>query len=188
MVNFLQKPNIIANQDEIQCLPTLQELTDGWKKAKEHTSSGKSGLHFGHFKADTLHEKTNQINYQLLYVTISLGYSLLRWQHAVDVMIPKKSNSKQVEKLRVICLMVADFNYMNKMMGRITMKHAEKAGSIAPERFGSRKHKSAILHAFNKALCFDYIQVSKTDASLAVLDAKSCYDRMPPLACISLRR
>jgi hypothetical protein len=189
MAKFFQKPSTIAKLDDINCFPTLQEFTDGWKKAKEHTSSGKSGLHFGHFKADTLHEKTNQINHQLLHIILILGHSLLRWQHAIDVMIPKKANSKQVDKLRVICLMEADFNYMNKWMGRITMKHAENANSIAPEQFGSRKHKSAILHAFNKALCFDYFRLSKSDVSLAVLDAKSCYDRiLPPLACVSLRQ
>jgi hypothetical protein len=104
-------------------------------------------------------------------------------------MIPKKADSKKAEQLRVICLMEPDFNYMNKWMGKITMANAEVYESIATEQFGSRKHKSAIQHALNKALCFDTLRVMKDDAALTVLDAKSCYDRIPPpLACICLRR
>ena len=189
MVAFLQTPATILIEPEIECLMSEAEFAQGWKRAREHTSSGMSGLHFGHFKADLEHEKTLQINHQLLQIAVILGYSMLRWQRAVDVMIPKKANSKKVEKLRVICLMEADFNYMNKWMGKITMQRAESCQTIAAEQFGSRKHKSAILHAFNKALCFDYIRTTRTNASLSVLDAKACYDRIPPpLACLCLRR
>ena len=189
IVSFLQKPPNILHEPEINCLMSIKEFAHGWKRSKEHTSSGMSGLHFGHFKADLEHEKTLQINHQLLQMAIILGYSMLRWQRAIDVMIPKKSNSKRVEKLRVICLMEADFNFMNKWMGKITMKRAESSHTIAAEQFGSRKNKSAILHAFNKALCFDYLRLTRTNASLSVLDAKACYDRIPPpLACLCLRR
>ena len=189
IVDFLKTPATMLNEPEINSLMSEAEFAQGWKRAREHTSSGMSGIHFGHFKADIEHKKTLQINHQLLQMAIILGYSMLRWQRAIDVMIPKKANSKRVEKLRVICLMEADFNYMNKWMGKITMQRAESCQSIAAEQFGSRKHKSAILHAFNKALCFDYLRVTKTNASLSVLDAKACYDRIPPpLACLCLRR
>ena len=189
LIEFLKTPATILQEQEINCIMSLDEFVQGWKRSREHTSSGMSGLHFGHFKADLEHTKTLQINHQLLQIAVILGYSMLRWQRAIDVMIPKKANSKRVEKLRVICLMEADFNYMNKWMGKITMQRAESSHSIAAEQFGSRKHKSAILHAFNKALCFDYLRTTRTNASLSVLDAKACYDRIPPpLACLCLRR
>lgn len=154
------------------------QYISGWSKAKERTSSGTSGLHFGHFKANSLMTETVDIDLKLLQITIMLGYSLIRWRSAVDVMIPKKADSKRAEQLQVICLMEPDFNFMT-----------EAAESIAPEQFGSRDNKSAIQHALNKALCFDTMRYMKDDAALTVLDAKSCYDRIPPpLACLCLRR
>jgi Reverse transcriptase (RNA-dependent DNA polymerase) len=69
------------------------------------------------------------------------------------------------------------------------MYHAESAGTIAPEQFGSRKHKSAILHAVNKQLTFDIVRQQRLNAALLVLDAKSCYDRIsPPIASLALKR
>jgi hypothetical protein len=104
-------------------------------------------------------------------------------------MIPKKTNSFRVDKLRTICLVEPDFNFMNKLFGKRMMALAEKNDTIAPEQYGSRKKKSSILHATNKQLVFDIVRQTKLNVSLMVLDAKSCYDRIsPPMASISLRR
>jgi hypothetical protein len=189
IASYLQHPTTVLDRPKIESVMTLEQYQSGWAKAKERTSSGTSGLHFGHFKANSLLHETVDIDLKILQMTIMLGYSLLRWRSAVDVMIPKKADSKRADQLRVICLMEPDFNYMNKWMGKITMANAEASNSIASEQFGSRKHKSAIQHALNKALCFDTLRTMKDDASLTVLDAKSCYDRIPPpLACLCLRQ
>ena len=87
---------------------TKEQYFRGWTKAKERTSSGTSGLHFGHFKANISCQETLDIDLQLLQISIILGYSLIRWRSAVDVMIPKKSDSKKASQLRVICLMEPD--------------------------------------------------------------------------------
>ena len=189
IASYLQKSKIVSERPTINSVMSEEQYVSGWAKAKERTSSGISGLHFGHFKANSTMNETLDIDLKLLQMTILLGYSLVRWRSAVDVMIPKKADSKKAAQLRVICLMEPDFNFMNKWMGKITMKNAEESTSIAPEQFGSRKNKSAIQHAFNKALCFDTLRDMKEDSSLTVLDAKSCYDRIPPpLACLCLRR
>lgn len=86
LVSFMQKPTAILRQQDIDCIMSCDEFANGWKRAREHTSSGMSGLHFGHFKTDLEHTKTLQINHQLLQIAIILGYSMLRWQRAIDVM------------------------------------------------------------------------------------------------------
>ena len=48
--------------------------------------------------------------------------------------------------------MEPDFNFLNKLIGKRIMEMAEKAGTLAPEQFGSRKKKSAIIHAINKQI------------------------------------
>jgi hypothetical protein len=53
----------------------------------------------------------------------------------------KKQDSMRVDKLRTIVLMEADFNYLNKIVGRRILKNAEETKYIAQEQFGSRKKK-----------------------------------------------
>ena len=62
------------------------------------------------------------------------------------------------------------------MLGRVTMAHTERNGTIAPEQYGSHKNISAIIHAVNKVLSFDIIWQYKIPAVMCSNDAKSCYD------------
>ena len=90
---YFSKPTSIQQLGDINQLPSLEAFICGWKQAREHTQSGLSGLHFGHFKADLGHPQTTQVNYQRLHMAIILGYSLLRCQAAIDLMITKKLKS-----------------------------------------------------------------------------------------------
>lgn len=73
-------------------------------------------------------------------------------------MIPKKCDSiYKSEKLRTIILFEPDFNFLNKIIVKRLMKNGKQANSIAPEQYGSCKHKSAITHATNKQLAFDIL-------------------------------
>ena len=58
------------------------------------------------------------------------------------------------------------------------MEYGEKKGLMAEEQYGSRKAKSAILHALNKRLSTDYIRQYKIPAVYCANDAKACYDRI----------
>jgi Reverse transcriptase (RNA-dependent DNA polymerase) len=189
MAPFFRTPdNIIING------PIIEDISDDeyiyrWKRCKEHTSSGPSGLHFGHFKASCQSKSLCQLDKWFIETAIKTGYSLERWHHGVDVMIPKKQESLRVDKLRTIVLMEADYNYMNKIIGRRIMKNAEDANTIAPEQFGSRKQKSSIANALNKLLTTDILRQEKRNFSLITLDAKACYDRIAqPIASIALKR
>jgi hypothetical protein len=107
-------------------------------------------LHFGHFKASCKDIKLMNMDKWFIEVSLQTGYSLKRWKTGIDVMIPKKSDSLRVDKLRMIVLMEPDFNFMNKIIGKRVMHQAERAGSIAPEQFGSRKSKNSIENAIKK--------------------------------------
>jgi Reverse transcriptase (RNA-dependent DNA polymerase) len=105
----------------------------------------------------------------------------------VDFCIPKKTDSIKVTDLRTILFFEPDFNMLNKIVGRRLMHHAEKHSTIAAEQYGSRKHKSSILHAATKQLTFDVVRQTKANVALLVLDAKSCYDRISiPVASLAL--
>ena len=61
------------------------------------------------------------------------------WVQALDVMIPKKKESKKASDLRIIVLMDALFNLLNKRIARAAMQNAEIMDGIPPEVHGGRK-------------------------------------------------
>jgi hypothetical protein len=157
---------------------SLDNFVRGWHKAKEHTASGRSGLHFGHFMAACTHNELSRIEQQMANFPLKSGYSPRRWQQGIEVMLLKQANNFYINKLRAILLFEADFNHNNKRIGRCLMQHAEENQWIALEQYGSRKQVSAIDHCLNKRLSFDIIRQYKHPAAICVNDMKGCYDRI----------
>ena len=180
LIPFLKTPEEIGNQ-QIRTDITLEEYRWLWKRSREYTSCGISGLHFGHFYASSKDLELCKLDKWFLEISLNTGCSLPRWYNGINVMIPKKANSNRVDKLRTIVLMEPDFNLLNKIIGKRVMRMAEQADSIAPEQFGSRKKKSAIIHALNKQLTTDILRQDKTNFCLMILDAKDCYGRITPM-------
>eukprot|EP00978_Attheya_sp_CCMP212_P045986 scaffold368430_cov59-Attheya_sp.AAC.5 len=93
---------------------TTAQHIDGWKRSKERTAPGLSGLITAHWKAACKKTylamlDTSWANYP--YVT---GYSPERWRNGVDILIPKKVFDTKVESLRPILLFEVDCNQNNK--------------------------------------------------------------------------
>ena len=167
---------------------------------KERTTTGSAFLHFGHFKAGVRDPVIADFEATMAHIPYATGYSPQRWQHVVDFELLKREGVYRPETFRTIQLYEPDFNQNNRLLGRETMAHAERYGTLAVEQYGSRKNLSAILHAVNKVLSFDLIRQYKTPAALCSNDAKSCYDRIihsvaslcfqhqgvpePPLVCM----
>jgi len=58
------------------------------------------------------------------------------------------------------------------------MFNAEQYNLLAPEQYGSRKQKSAVVQCPNKLLFYDFIHFHKQPAALCSNDTKSCYDHI----------
>ena len=82
------------------------------------------------------------------------------------------------EKLCLVTLMEACFNHNNKLIGKTMMASGEEHGLLAPEQYGSRKHKSAGTHALNKVLTLNISRQTKTPLIIIANDARSCYNRI----------
>jgi len=168
----------LARPPTISIIPqrTLDEITAGWRKAREATSSSLSGLHFGHYMAGTFNPTIAIFNAQLVNLGFTTGYSLKCWQTGLNVMLEKQKGNLNVEKLWIILLFEGNFNNNNKWLGRAVMFNAEKQNQMAPEQFGSRKDKSAVIQCLNKWLLYDYVWYTHIPLAVCSNDAKSCYD------------
>lgn len=184
----LQKPPQLF-APPLQATMTTKEFQTGWKRMKEKTSAGLSGIHFGHMKACAQNTFLSEFEASLAQVPYITGHSPTSWQVGVNVMIQKKAKVDLVSKLRTITLTEADFNFNNKFLGKTTISHAEKHKLLAKEQYGSRKGKNSIEHAIHKRLTFDIMRQTRINGALCSNDAKSCYDRIiHSLASLAYRR
>ncbi len=185
----LQRPPMINENQEWNTTISTKDFQTGWKRIKERTSAGISGIHFGHMKASARDKMLSNFEASIAQIPYATGYSPPSWQYGVSVMIHKKAGVDLVTKLRTITLLEADFNYNNKILGRSTLQHAEKHGLIAKEQYGSRPGKSAIDHAVHKRLTYDILRQGRIPGALCSNDAKSCFDRIiHAIVCLAYER
>jgi len=59
---------------------TLEEITTGWKRARESMSSSLSAVNFGHHMAGTFNPTIAIFNAHLANLGFTTGYLLKQWQ------------------------------------------------------------------------------------------------------------
>jgi hypothetical protein len=188
-IKQLKMPDEIRESGEIEIGFEADEYIKHWRRARESTSSGPSGLHFGHEIAHTDIPELAELERLMLNTVLKIGFSPKRWKKTVTVFIEKILGVAKVTKQRPILLFEADQNCAYKLIGRTMMYNAEDKGTIAPEQFGSRKGLSAIEHCLNKILTHDLGRQYKMPYSMGINDMEACYDRMiHKITSISMQR
>jgi hypothetical protein len=168
---------------------TTEDHTQGWSKQKESISADPDGLSFSHYKAGISDDLIAQFDATLRSLPYQHGFTPAAWLPMTDVEILKKAGVFDVEKMRTILLMNAEFNMNNKKLGRDMMSHAETHKAVAREQYGSRRNHQCILAALNKRLTMDVLRQTRRAGALCANDAKSCYDRIVHnIATLCMRR
>ncbi len=179
LIRHLQRP-AAANSARYQ--PVKQITTDdhirGWKKAKERTSAGISGLTFAMYKAHIKRRHLAELDAAQRNLTYTTGYAYKRWKKGVDVQLLKRKQDYRAEKLRTILLLEADFNMNNKVMGRDMMRHGKSANTLAKDNYGGQTNAQAVEVSLNWQLTNNSIWARRGRAILISNDAKGCYDRI----------
>ena len=93
LIPFLARPqSVVAGHfRKPDTTVDLQSHVDGWRKAKERTSSGPSGITFAHFKAGLGDPRISAFETIMASIPYETGISPERWQHGTDVMLEKKN-------------------------------------------------------------------------------------------------
>ena len=85
--------------------PLLITSSNSWKKAKEYTTAGISGLHFGMYKAQAHDPDLTQYNATHRLITFCSGILYDCWlKGVVNVMLLKSSGNTRSDKLHTIAL------------------------------------------------------------------------------------
>ena len=129
------------------------------------------------------------IDLQLARIPYLTGYSPLLWQQGINCMLEKKKGNFRVDKLRAILFYEAEFNLINKFIGRESMYSAKRLRGVAWEQYGCRKEHSAVNQGLNKALTCDICLQQKQPFAICSNDAKSCFDHIVhSIASLALQR
>jgi hypothetical protein len=188
-LSHLKMETAVSTQPPISKVISTQSYRDSWKKMKPNTSSSPFGPTFVHYIAGSRDQQIAEFDATMANIPYASGYSPEVWINMVDVLIPKKTTSSAIEKLRIIVLFHALFNMNNKRIGREMVANAERLNQIPWEAYGSRKCHRSIECAANKVFTTDIARQEHRSMALCSNDAKSCYDRiLHAIATICMRR
>jgi hypothetical protein len=105
---LLREMKKVANYHSVSNTVSTEDFQQGWKKMKEQTSAGISGLHFGHLKTCTYNKSLSDFEASLASLPFTTGFSPTKWQYGITVMIHKKNNDDLITGLRTLVLTEAD--------------------------------------------------------------------------------
>ena len=187
-ITQLKMPMVVKDQPLSKAIST-ESYCHSWSRMKPNTSSSPAGPSFVDYIASSRDPKIAEFDTTMANIPYASGYTPHAWTQMTDVLIPKKSHSSLVEKLRIIVLFHAMFNMNNKRVGREMVANAERLQQIPWEVYGGRKRHQAIECATNKVLTMDIARLEHRSSAICSNDAKSCYDRiLHAIASICMRR
>ncbi len=157
---------------------TPEQWHQYWTVVDEEMLSLELELHFGHYivgcKSDLIS------HYHAARVTVTLAHAILlkRWSRGLLVMLEKTLGVTLVTKLCPILLMEGDFNATNKIIFGCRMIKNAQRHHLMPEEIFSKKNRMADNRTLCKTLFYDINRQSRVPATIALVDASNCYDRI----------
>jgi len=168
----------IVPKDSVSIKIMKEDHKGHWRKAKEETSSSKSGYHFGHYMAGSISEYIDHFHALKATLLLHHGLVLERWAQGLSVMLQKMFGCSLITKLRSILLMEADFNSANKQIYGIRMLGNARRFNLMPEEVYSKRNRMADDGTLTKVIAYDIIRQSRRPAGIASVGADNCYDRI----------
>jgi len=174
LLNALQKPASMKTLGNVETKIPIQEHCKFWRKAKENTSCYPDSLSFAAMKASSFNDYNCEVDCLMARVPLVSGYTPAHWKKCLDVMILKKAGVTHLDSLHTIVMFPVDCNYAFKFIDKGMMALGEQGSALAPEHYGSQKHRRAIDLAVNKSLTDDILRQLKRPGAICSNDAKSC--------------
>ena len=123
---------------------STKSYQESWSRMKPNTSSSPDGPAFVQYIAGSRNQQIADFDATMANIPYASGYTPEARTKMTDVLIPQKTTSAAIEKLRIIVLFHSLFNLNNKRIGRNMIANAEKLNQIPWEAYGSRKRRQSI--------------------------------------------
>ena len=125
-IDELKRPPEVLSRPSITGKVSTKDYCKAWRRVRKKTVASPFGPSFSELIAGTYNPEVAEIDAAMESIPMSAGYPPEQWERGVDQMIPKKKHTKHVTELRIIALLEARFNSLNKRIGREVLKQAEE--------------------------------------------------------------
>jgi hypothetical protein len=147
-----------------------------WKRVDEKTSSSFSGVTFSHYKAVASHLMLSSMHAAYLTACARQGIPLAHWGIGLTVLLEKIVGNNFVHKLRVICLLEADFNWINKIIFAKWTIGSALERNLIPGKCFSKLGNNCINAVMTKIFIWNESRIHHHDACIAGKDFGDCYN------------
>jgi len=172
-------PKIVTDNEPISTEVSREDVLRGFGGWRESTSTSPSGRHLGHYKALLKDDTLLDCLTKFLSIAVHHGISLSRWHQAVNIMLEKDEGQPKVNRLRIIHLFEADFNFLLKLLwGSRLVKRAAHHGLLNHGQHGSVPGKAAMELVMLQQISNDICRTQKINIIRFENDASACYDRI----------
>ena len=124
---------------EIATAISTADFQQYWIKVDKQTSSSFTGVTFLHYKVAASHLMLSEMRAGYLSACARKGIPLTRWGIGLTVLLEKIVGNNSVHKLWVICLLEADFNWINKVIFTKQMIGSALERNLIPGKCFSKK-------------------------------------------------
>jgi hypothetical protein len=146
--------------------------------AREATKSCKSRLHFGHYKVGVSDNIISILHATSLNTIGEIGVAPDRWRQSITVLLEKVFGVRLIDKLWAICLLEADFNWLNKLIFAHRLEqHCRKHGLVPPEQFAKSRTTCEEASLVKNLVCRDNSRIVHNSLSITSVDMDQCFDR-----------
>ena len=174
----MHRPATLSPSTATDSFITTTDHWHSWKHAKEHTTAGISGLHFGMFKAQIHDPDLSMYDGVRCSIPYQHGLYCDHWLKGVDVMLLQATGNTCSDKLCTILLMEADFNMNNKKLSCNGMQLAESHACIAPEQAGGCNRHTSSESLPNSHLIYNDSRFQRKAMAICSNNAKGCFNRI----------
>ena len=154
----------------------MKEFQTLFRKTRESTSCGPSGLHMSHWKVIAEDDILSELWAWIIETAFVHGFTYKRWEVSYHCMLQKRDRP-YIHRLRIIQLFEGDFNGALKyILGRVLMYYMSDKGQIHEQCFGSIPGKSAQEAMITLQLLYDNHRLLRKTLASMFNDATGCYD------------
>ncbi len=183
-------PQSVLDAGPIASEISEEDITRGFKRWSENTTTSPSGRHLGHYKALIQHPILLRCFSQFMNVAVLSGIAVHCWCKATSVLIEKDPGVPNINRLRIIHLFEADYNFFLKIQwdSRLVCR-AHDLGLLHDGQYGSTPGRTAMDPVMLLQLTTDLSRLMKINMIRFDNDAKACYDKIiVALAMLSAQR
>jgi hypothetical protein len=176
------------SKEEVTEFVTTTDFQQYWLHAKEDIQLSELGCHFGHYKAAAHNWNLSALHASKLTLTVTMGILSAWWGNGLTVLLEQVFGNIFIDKMRAICLLEADYNWLNKYVFLKCMMDRDFEEDIVPVEQFAKQGSQASKGVVTLGLFCDIVQAFHCTAAIENVGFTNCYDAVAhPIASIALQ-